>query len=192
MRSNPSRDRRRPPAPITAVYLRRVTERYLERYATTTTHLRGLLRQRVRRSAAHHEADPEPWLVLVDQEIARLVEAGLLNDARYAEDRARALNRRGNGARVVREKLAAKGLRGDLVDDALQGLAEDGADPELAAACAWARKRKLGPWASARRDDPDQRRRDLQRFGRAGFSYELARRVLDAVDPGELMPDGVR
>lgn len=192
MRGNPPSARRRPPARITSAYLRWVTERYLERWATTTSHLRSLLRQRVRRSAAHHEVDPDPWFALVDAEIERLVAARLLDDVRYAEDRARSLNRRGNGGRAVREKLAAKGLRGEVVDQALGKLAEAGADPELEAACVWARKRRLGPWARVPQDDPTQRQRDLARFGRAGFTYELARRILDASDPDELSPGRAR
>ncbi len=175
----------RPPPRITAALLRRVTARYLARYATTSVHLRRLLMRRVRRAAAFHGEPVAPLAALVDAEIARLVRAGLLCDARYAEDRARALHRRGASARGIRARLAAKGLRGEVVDRALAALRDGCGDPELAAAAAFARRRRMGPWA-AERPGPDERRRQLARLGRAGFSYEVARRVVDAAAPSDL------
>jgi len=49
------------------------------------------------------------------------------------------------------------------------------------AACRFARSRKLGPY---RRDaetprDRDARQKELAKLGRAGFSYEIAIRVID-------------
>ena len=73
-----------------------------------------------------------------------------------------------------------------MVDDALQALAESVGDVELAAACTWARKRRLGPWSREPVTDPDLRRKQLARFGRAGFNYGTAKRVLEASDPDEL------
>ena len=173
---------RKPPAKISERYLRWVTDRYLSRYATTSAHLRRLLMQRVYRSARHHEVPIEPWEALVDEELKRLIRIGLVDDVQFARDRARALHRRGNGERVIRAKLGAKGLRGEVVDDALSALREAVGDPELAAARTWARKRRIGPWAREPVTDPDQKRKQLARFGRAGFSYGIARQVLDS-DP---------
>lgn len=178
--------RRKPPKRITARYLRWHTERYLSRYTTTTSHLKRLLMRRVHRAATYHEVPVEPWEALVDAEIARLVEMGLLDDALFARSKARSLHRRGNPARAIRAKLAAKGLRGQVVDDALEALAASVGDLELAAACTWARKRRLGPWARERSDDRELRQKHLAKFGRAGFSYGVATKVLDAQDPEDL------
>lgn len=181
---------RKPPAKITERYLRWVTGRYLERYGTTTNHLRRLLMQRVRRSATHHEMALEPLSELVDAEIVRLVRIGLLDDAAFAMGRVQALHRRGNGSRAIRAKLAAKGLRGEVVDLALESLASEFGDPELAAALNWARKRRLGPWAREQDPDPVLRRKQLARFGRAGFSYGIARRILEATTESEFEEEG--
>ncbi|MBP7682971.1 MAG: RecX family transcriptional regulator, partial [Deltaproteobacteria bacterium] len=53
--------------------------------------------------------------------------------------------------------------------------------PDLVAACRFARSRKLGPF---RRDaheprDREARQKELAKLGRAGFSYEIAIRVID-------------
>ncbi len=173
---------RRAPAKISPRYLQWVTARYLDRYSSSEENLRRLLNQRVYRSARHHEADAEPWKKLVDEEISRLVRIGHLDDARYAYERARSLHRRGNSPRAIRSKLSAKSVPSSAIDEALQRLAEDGADLELEAALTFARKRRLGPWARERSDERERRNKDLGRFARAGFSYAIASRILDAED----------
>jgi len=168
------------PRRITAAYLARVTAHYLERYATSRENLRRLLLKRVHRSAVFHEADPEPWIALVDEELDRLERIGLVDDDLYARDKARALHRRGSGSRKIRFALQQKGLSSDVIDDALAEL-HDGehGDPDFAAACTYARKRSLGPWRRAALDE-DRRRKELGRLARAGFSFDLARRIVDA------------
>ena len=58
---------------------------------------------------------------------------------------------------------------------------EEGGDAELAAAIAFARRRRLGPWRLPEQR-PDRRLRDLAALGRQGFSGTLARKVIDAED----------
>lgn len=175
---------RRPPKRMTHARLRRVLAHYLERYSTTSSHARRLMRQRIRRAAEHHGEDPavaEGWL---DAEIARMQELGVIDDAAYARDRARSLVRRGNGPRLVRSKLAAKGVPSDLIDAALQEMVEEVGDPAWAAALTYARKRRLGPWSRGELDW-ELRTKQLAKLARAGFSYEMARRVLDLTDPDD-------
>ena len=178
--------RRKPPRRITAAYLARVTSHYLERYSTTRAHLRRLLGQRVQRSAAHHGEDPEDGMALVDAELERLESLGLINDAAFARDRAKALHRRGKSLRAIAAALRTKGLSSERIDEALEALASGvEGSVELIAAATFARKRRLGPWRSGA-PDPDRTRKELAKLARAGFSYALARRVVDAEDPSDL------
>lgn len=177
----------RKPRRITAAYLQRVTSHYLERYTSCRANLRRLLVKRVHRSAAHHEADPEPWLALVEAELDRLERIGLLNDAAYAADRARSMSRRGAGSRKIQAALRAKGVPSAHIEAALEALAEEDDDPELRAACTYARKRRIGPWRTRPPDD-DSRRKELARMARAGFPFDLARRIVDAESRESLEP----
>ncbi|MEM6927124.1 MAG: regulatory protein RecX [Myxococcota bacterium] len=178
------------PRRITAPYLSRVTAHYLERYATSRANLRRLLMRRVHRSATFHEVEAEPWAALVDQELDRLERLGFLDDLAYARDKARALHRRGSGTRKIRLALHQKGLASDVVDDALAALGGAG-DPDWAAACTYARKRSLGPWRRSTLDD-DRRRKELGRLARAGFGFDLARRIVDAESVEALTDDAER
>jgi len=82
-------------------------------------------------------------------------------------------------------KLYEKGLSADDSDNALVALEPDHADPELTAAIKLARRRRLGPYA-----DPHKReatlKKDLATLPRAGFSYDMAKKVIEAEDPQEL------
>lgn len=159
---------------------------HLERFATSAENLRRVLDRRVQKAAYHHDdLDLDEVRGWIDALITRYVQSGLLDDQAYADARARTLTNRGNGARLVRMKLKEKGLADDVIDQALGGLCDDHADPELAAAVKLAKRRRLGPFADpAKRSD--LRDKHLAALARAGFSYDMARRVIEAEDADEL------
>ena len=74
----------------------------------------------------------------------------------------------------------------ETVAGALDDLHAEAEDPELAAAVALARRRRLGPYRSDPESRADNRRRDLAVMGRNGFAYPVARRVIDAEEPDSL------
>ncbi|HEY1856723.1 regulatory protein RecX [Acidocella sp.] len=96
--------------------------------------------------------------------IARLKELGALNDDAFAASRAKRLTREGKSRRATMAHLAAKGVRAPALED----------DPqrELAAACAYLRRRRAGPFGAA----PELK--ILAAMARGGFSQEVARRAL--------------
>jgi len=127
---------------------------------------------------------------MIDALIARYQETGLLDDTAYSQMRAESLHRRGASKRMTRAKLAAKGVGSEDIDAALDTLAETIAEPDLSAACNYARRRRLGPWRLAKREE--SRDRDLASLGRQGFSYDLARKVIDAEDGDALEAEAKR
>jgi regulatory protein len=180
-----ARTRRRGPKRATAAYLERAALFYLERYASSAANLRRILLRKVARSAAAHETDPEEGAAAVEVLIARFLDSGLLDDAAYARGRVLSLHRRGASARAIRARLSAKGVAAEEVESALAALHDMEADPELAAALAFARRRRLGPFRKAE-VRAQHRQRDLAALGRQGFAYGLARRVIEAEDPEAL------
>ena len=177
--------KRRGPKKATPAYLKKAALFYLERYAAPAGHLRRLLLAKVARSARVHGTDPEDGAAAVEALIGRLIRTGLLDDAAYAAAHARSLRRRGASAYAVRGKLAAKGVAPELIEQALAALDAESDQPELAAALAFARRRRLGPYRpeAARAAHRD---RDLAALGRQGFALETARKVIDAADLAEL------
>lgn len=178
--SNENPRARRKPRKITPDSLGRIALHYLERYATSSENLRRVLIRRIRRSAEAHETDPDEQIPHVDALIIRYQQAGLLDDQAFARMRAESLHRRGTSGRMIRMKLAAKGVPSDAIDDALESLSELVANADLSGACNYARRRRIGPWRL--RDRTDYRDRDLAALARQGFSYNIARKVIEAED----------
>ena len=177
--------RGRGPREATAKSLRNAARYYLDRHAASSAHLRRLLLAKVARSARAHGTDPQAGAAAVEALIAEFLGAGVLDDARYAEDRALALFRRGASARAIRGALLAKGVASELIEPALERLGAEAAEPELAAALACARRRHLGPYRSPQARAA-MREKDLAALGRRGFGYDLARRVIETRDVREL------
>lgn len=163
---------------------------YLGRYAASEASLRRVLENRLRRAAMQRPefaADAER-LVMLRSTIEQLVEThkrtGVINDAAFAETKVNSLRRQGRSRRAIQQKLGAKGIGGSVVATALEQYAEGAApeEVELAAALALARRRKLGPFRKEP-SDPDRQRKDFAALARAGFSSDIARRVLKAEAP---------
>ena len=170
---------RKLPKKATPGYLERAALFYLDRYASSAENLRRVLRRKVDRSARAHGTDPAAGEAAIEALIARFLGAGLLDDARYAEARARSLSRRGQSSRGIRLQLRQKGVGEDEIGAALAGLQDELGDPELTAALAYARRRRLGPFR-AETERPAQRERDLAALARRGFAAEVVLKVIDA------------
>lgn len=159
---------------------------HLDRFATSAENLRRVLERRVSKAAyVRDDVDVDEARGWIDALINRYIDAGLLNDRAYAEMRARSLMNQGNAARLIRMKLKQKGVGDDDIDAALHALGDEHAEPELAAAVKLARKRRLGPWADPAKREAN-RDKHLAALARAGFSYDLAREVIEAEDTDEL------
>ena len=172
-----NKDGRRPERPmpraVTPAYLDRAALAYLARFASSAENLRRVLRRKLERRCRMRAEDPGPFLALVDEVVARAIRGGLVDDQRFAEGRVATLRRRGASARAIGAKLALKGVARETVAAALEG----GEDDEIAAAHAFARRRRLGPYRTG--DRTASREKDLAALARAGFGFAIARRVVD-------------
>jgi regulatory protein len=170
---------RRPPTIATAD-LEAAALRYLERYASSAENLRRVLMRRIERAVRLEMIERAEGRARVAAVVERLIERRLIDDAAYADGRARSLSRQGRSRARIGRALAAKGVEAEAIDAALTNLANEG-ETDFAAAVRFAKRRKLGPFRT-RRERKERRDRDLAALGRAGFSYEVARRVVDADD----------
>jgi regulatory protein len=148
---------------------------YLGHYASSEENLRRVLRRRLARHLPEGAAEAA---ALIEPLLDRYRNSGLLDDAAYAAQRAQSLHERGESLHRIRARLAAKGVAPETAAAALNGLSAGGADPELRAACVFARRRRLGPYRRGAADP----QRDLGAFARAGFSREATAAVLACPD----------
>jgi regulatory protein len=152
---------------------------YLGRYASTAENLRRVLRRRTMRRRGADRSATDAVFVLIDALVARYRAAGLVDDAAYAAGRARRGLAQGRSLRRIASGLAAKGVAAADTAAAIAGLRESSDDPELAAACAFARRRRFGPYRTGLAEP----QRELAAFARAGFARHTAQAVLACADP---------
>ncbi len=180
---------RRPPARVTERWLRNSGLAYLRRYPATSGRFRAVMRRKIARSLSHHGGDPEEAAALLDKLVGQLTEAGALDDRRFIEARVEELWRRGASRRGIRAKLAQQVAAPELVDEALAALAREHSEPELTAAVALARRRRLGPFRASADERTEHRQKDLGALARAGFSWSIASQVIDAESPDDLLEE---
>ena len=165
--------------PLTAQQIENAAIYYLGRFASSSANLRRILLRKVARAGGESEG-----AALVEALIARYLASGLLDDRAYAVQTAASLARRGTSRYGIAGKLKQKGVGPDLVEEALEGLASAG-NGEIQAACALARRRRLGPYRAAALR-AQWRQKDMASLARAGFGLDIARRVLDMPDVAAL------
>lgn len=146
---------------------------HMARYAATEAGLARVLAQRIERWG-HKQADlatPEELATQIRRAkaeipgvLARLKELGVLNDTAFAASRAKRLTKSGKSRRATLAHLAAKGVQAPALAD----------DPqrELAAACAYLRRRRAGPYGDA----PPAK--ILAAMARGGFAQNIAQQAL--------------
>ncbi len=177
------------PRKVTRDYLMNYATWYLERFAASRARLEKLMRSKIRLSVAEYGTDPDEAVEWMNSVLSACEKAGFINDDAYAKGRARSLLRRGKAMRVIAADLASRGIASDQIDTALTALkaeADDaayeevrGTDPNIAAAAAYARRRRLGPW---RRPDirEEKRDKDMAALARQGFGYDTATRIINS------------
>jgi regulatory protein len=188
MTEQTSDKKRRKPKPANQERLRKAALYYIDRYATSAEHLKSVLMRRVTRSARLHETDQQEGQIWIDEIVADLVNRGLVDDRAFAETRALSLHRGGASRRKIATALKVKGVGDEDIETALRALEETHANAELVAARNYARRRRLGPWRSPA-ERTERRDRDLAAMARAGFSFRMAQRVIDAADIDALERD---
>ena len=167
----------------TASYLENSGMRYLERYAASADKVRRLLMRKVRMSAKAHGTSESDGAETVDRLVARFIQLGLIRDRDLAVARAGWLHEKGSSRRMIQAKLGVMGLGSEDIAAALRDVVEhaDG-DSETEAAWSLARRKKLGPYRDPA-ERADRKQRDLGVLARAGFSYGVAHKVIDAAEP---------
>jgi regulatory protein len=167
-RSKRGGERRLPP-PLDEAGLRDLALHYAARFATTRLKLLRYLARKLKERGWAGDR-PAPLEALAD----RLAELGYVNDAAFAAMKSRAMAARGVGHRRVTEHLHAAG-----VGEADRGEAPD-EQAALATALSFARRKRLGPFARERSDDPAARQKALAAMLRAGHAMGVARAILAA------------
>ncbi|WP_294058453.1 regulatory protein RecX [Sphingomonas sp.] len=149
--------------------------RYVERFATTRARLAAYLARKVRERGWAEGTPPADPAAIAE----RLAGLGYVDDRAFAEARAASMGRRGLGARRVAQALRFAGIEEEDAE-AVSPIVEG---DTLASALAFARRRRIGPYAREA-PDPRMRERQVAAMVRAGHAPSIAWRIA-RMSPGE-------
>ena len=169
---------RKAPKKISKTYLENAALYYLQRYATSAENLRRILMRKVKRSCAFHQVPVDDFAPLVDELVKRYINVGLVDDRSFAQAKVTSLRRQGHSGRSIIARLQVKGLSTAQIEAAMKNVDDEHEDAEISAARAYVRRKKLGSYRKRPITDPKDLQKEMASMGRAGFSYEVARRAL--------------
>lgn len=173
------RNKPRIPRRINPTYLHNSGLYYLERFSASKAHFKSVMMRKVKRSCMHHkDQNYDECAKMVDDLADKFERLDLLNDEVYARAVVTSLRRRGMSKTMILGKMRMKGIGRDLTLQELNKIDTESydEDPELQAALKLARKKRIGPYFTGEEEDM---KKSLGKLARAGFSYDIARKILD-------------
>jgi regulatory protein len=177
-RSSPAEGRKKPKK-ITQSYLHNAGLYYLQRFASSRQNFITVMDRKIRKSChVHTDQNYESCKAMLETLADTFERSGLLNDDLYINGMIQSLRRRGYSRSGILQKLTVKGITRDVALTKLQQNDNDGIDEEWEAALKFARKRKLGPYAT--KTDENSTKKFFASLARAGYSYDTARKILNA------------
>lgn len=177
-----TRPGRRAPRPLDETALDELAIAYVARFATSAGKLRAYLARKLR-ERGWAGAAPADVAAVVERMVAR----GYIDDAAYARAKGQGLLRRGYGARRIDQALGAAGIAGEA-----RAAAHGEQREQRAAALAFARRRRIGPFGAEAaaggqfRLDPVTREKQVAAVLRAGHPMDTARRLVGATSIAQL------
>jgi regulatory protein len=166
--------------PITRARLENIALHYVSRYAATRAMLRRVLNRRVllkaqREGNSEVPAEAREWIAEI---CVAYEKRGWVDDGRLADSLASNAAARGLSRKMLMLKMRQKGLEPSTIRGAIAKRSEEHPDEDdLTAARHFARKKNLGPWRK-KKGGEDERKKDLAKLCRAGFSFETAKAAL--------------
>jgi regulatory protein len=145
---------------------------YVARYATTRKKLADYLHRKIRERQWDSGGPPD-----IKGIVQKFADVGFVDDAAFAATKGRALTRRGYGAARIRLALDHAGVGDEWTPPNAQSAFD--------AAETYARRRRIGPFASAPGDDKTVRRHATAML-RAGHSSDLAWKFARALPNAEI------
>ena len=149
---------------------------YIEKYSPSKQQLKVYLMKKIlfRFKSSKSKKDISN---LIDKVILRLEENKLVNDELYSDSKSRVLLRRGYSLNKINQSLRIKGIDHKYIKQSLEKIKNKEIDPDFVSALKLCKRRRIG----AIRPTANRElfyKKDMGVLARAGFDYDLSKRVL--------------
>ena len=143
---------------------------YLNRYASSKKNLKFILLRKIKKLNVK-ERDYEAYIKDILRE---LEDKNIISDENLANSIAYNYARNGKSKKLIKYHLMKKGINSKDINSALEKLEDEIPDFEYEAAMNFAKKKKLGKFGNS-----NNKEKDLSKMARAGFNYDLIKKILN-------------
>jgi len=150
---------------------------YLEKYSPSKQQLRIHLFKKIVKKGQNISSKKEIFN-LIDSVILSLEEQKFLSDKYYSDAKSKAFLRKGYSLNKIRFSLIKKGIDEKYIKSSISKIKENESDPDFFSAIKMCKRRRIGPC----RDENNRTlfyKKDISILARAGFSYEVSKKVLE-------------
>ena len=150
---------------------------YLEKYSPSKQQLRIYLFKKLIKINQRKSSKKEIFN-LIDSVITSLVDQKLLSDRYYSDAKSKAFLRKGYSLNKIRYNLIKKGINQKYIKASISKIKENESDPDFFSAIKICKKRRIGP-SRIESNRVLFYKKDISILARAGFSYEISKKVLE-------------
>lgn len=172
----------KPPKKITKKHLYNSGLAYLQRFPASVGHFKNVMKRKIKKSCDFHkEQKQDDCLQILEEVTKQFEELGLLDDTTYLKGMINSYRRRGLSQAQIVSKLSMKGLKKDDITTAIRTYDQEeyGSEcenTELQTALIFAQRKKIGLYDIIGKYSYEKA---LAMLGRAGYSYDIAKKVLE-------------
>ena len=157
--------------------LRDLAYSYLEKYNPSKQQLKVYLLKKYLTKIKGTQSKKEVSLI-INQIINSLEKQKVLNEELYSDSKARMFLRRGYSLSKINQSLRIKGVDEKHIKQSLEKIKDNVMEPDFVSALKLCKRRRIGPLR------PESNRelfykKDMGILARAGFSFDLSKRVLN-------------
>ncbi len=144
---------------------------YLSKYDSSKKNLLNILKKKIFRLRIA-SIEKNKLINLLDGIIIKLEKNGLIDDKKYTDSKVLSLSNSGKSKNFILNFLLKKGVNKIDIQNSLNSFNDRDDNWELSSAKIFARKKKL-------LDSKESYEKRLAKMARAGFSYEISKKILD-------------
>ena len=162
---------------VTIDEIRNFAYSYLEKYSPSKQQLKIYLYKKLIKKK-QKIVNKREIFNLIDIVINGLVEQNFLSDRYYSDAKSKAFLRKGYSLNKIRYSLIKKGIDAKYIKASISKIKENESDPDFFSALKICKRRRIGP-CREESNRPLFYKKDISILARAGFSYELSKKVLE-------------
>ena len=155
---------------------------YLEKYSPSKQQLKVYLLKKYLTKIKGTSSKKEISSI-IDEIILSLEKNRILNDQLFSDSKARMFLKRGYSINKINQSLRSKGIESKYIKETIDKIKENEIEPDFVSALKLCKRRRIG----AIRPEANRElfyKKDMGILARAGFSFEMSKRVL-SLDSGE-------